>query len=317
MRKTCLNCVYELAKADERVFFIGSDLGYGVLKEFRDSIPERFLMEGISEASVVGMAAGLAMEGKVVYVNTIATFLARRAFEQIIVDACMHDVPVRFIANGGGLVYAPLGSTHLAIEDLSALRCVPNLTILAPADAVEMAKMMPLTLDWPHPIYIRLAKGYDPVVTPADAQRAIGKAVNVAEGGPVLFVTTGITLQRALEARGALRSAGVEAGVVHLPTVKPLDEAGVLKAVGSAQVVITVEENTLHGGLGDAVAALMLESGLHQGRRFRRIGLPDLFPDHYGSQEDLLRRYGISADNLAATALELLSGAPGSALAGK
>ena len=308
MRKTCLNCIYELAKADERVFFIGSDLGYGVLKEFRETIPERFLMEGISEASVVGMASGLAMEGKVVYVNTIATFLARRAFEQIVVDACLHDVPVRFVANGGGLVYAPLGSTHLAIEDLSALRCVPNLTILAPADAVEMAALMPLTLDWPHPIYIRLAKGYDPIVTPPGACRAIGKAVAAASGGDVLFVTTGICLQRALEAREMLRARGVAAGVLHLPTIKPLDEAAIVKAVSAAQAVVTVEENTLHGGLGDAVASLLLESGLHQGRRFRRLGLPDLFPDVYGSQEELLRRYGLSADNLAAVAEGLVVG---------
>lgn len=308
MRKTCLNCIYELAKADERVFFIGSDLGYGVLKEFRQTIPERFFMEGVSEASIVGMAAGLAMEGKIVYVNTIATFLARRAFEQIVVDACLHDVPVRFIANGGGLVYAPLGSTHLAIEDLSALRCVPNLTILAPADAVEMAKLMPLTLDWPHPIYIRLGKGYDPVVTPPEARRAIGKAVSAASGGDVLFITTGISLQRALEAREVLRAKGMAAGVLHLPTVKPLDEAAILDAISSVRAVITVEENTLHGGLGDAVAAILLESGQHEGRRFRRIGLPDVFPDQYGSQEELLCRYGLSADNLAAVAGELLAG---------
>jgi transketolase len=308
MRKTCLNCIYELAKADERVFFIGSDLGYGVLKEFRETIPERFFMEGISEACVVGMASGLAMEGKVVYVNTIATFLARRAFEQIVVDACLHDVPVRFVANGGGLVYAPLGSTHLAIEDLSALRCVPNLTILAPADAMEMAALMPLTLDWPHPIYIRLAKGYDPIVTPADARRAIGQAVVAASGGDVLFITAGVCLQRALEARELLGAKGLTAGVLHLPTIKPLDETAILDAVSAARVVITVEENTLQGGLGDAVAALLLESGLHQGRRFRRLGLPDLFPDAYGSQEELLRRYGLSADNLAAVAKELVVG---------
>lgn len=306
MRKTCLNCVYELAKVDERVFFIGSDLGFGVLKEFRQTIPDRFLMEGVSEASVVGMASGLAMEGKVVYVNTIATFLARRALDQIVVDACLHDVPVRFIANGGGLVYAPLGSTHLALEDISILRAVPNLTILAPADAVEMAKLMPLTLDWPHPIYIRLAKGYDPVVTTAEATRSIGKAVRAATGSDILFIVTGICLQQALAARELLQVKGIRAGVLHLPTVKPLDKKAIFDEVADVQAVITVEENALNGGLGEAVAALLFENGLHEGRRFRRIGLPDLFPDHYGSQSEIMQRYGLSADKLAATAEDLL-----------
>ena len=307
MRKTCLDCVYELAKADERVFFIGSDLGFGVLKEFRQTIPDRFFMEGVSEASVVGMASGLAMEGKVVYVNTIATFLARRALDQIVVDACLHDVPVRFIANGGGLVYAPLGSTHLALEDISILRAVPNLTILAPADAVEMAKFMPLTLDWPHPIYIRLAKGYDPVVTSTEATRAIGKAVRAAAGSDILFIVTGVCLQQALTARELLQAKGIGAGVLHLPTVKPLDKNAIFDEVAGVKAVITVEENTLNGGLGEAVAALLFENGLHEGRKFRRIGLPDLFPDHYGSQRDIMQRYGLSEANLAATAESLLS----------
>ena len=135
MRQTCLNMVYELAKADERVFFIGSDLGVGTLNQFKKEIPDRFFMEGVSEANLIGMATGLALEGKIVYVNTLATFLTRRCFEQIVLDACLHHANVRLIGNGGGMVYAPLGPTHLAIEDMAILRAVPNMTIVAPADA--------------------------------------------------------------------------------------------------------------------------------------------------------------------------------------
>ena len=130
MRKTSLNCLYELAQQDDRVVFVGSDLGAGVLDEMKREFPERFLMEGVSEQHIIGMAAGLAMEGFNPYVNTIATFLTRRCFEQIAMDLCLHDLPVRLIANGGGLVYAPLGPTHLAIEDFAILRALPNMTII-------------------------------------------------------------------------------------------------------------------------------------------------------------------------------------------
>ena len=132
MRKTCLDMVYELAKQDERIIFIGSDLGVGTLQQFRDEMPDRFLMEGISEQNLIGLVTGLALEGRIPYFNTIATFIARRALEQVVDDACLHNANVRMIGNGGGLVYAPLGPTHQAIEDVAVLRSVPGLTIVAP-----------------------------------------------------------------------------------------------------------------------------------------------------------------------------------------
>src|SRR5437870_247971 len=177
MRKTCLDQVYELAKKDERIFFIGSDLGFETLKEFKKEIPGRFFVEGVSEANLVSMSAGLAMEGKIVYANTIATFLSRRCFEQIVLDMAVHHTNVRLIANGGGVVYAPLGPTHLAIDDIAILRAVPNMTIVAPCDAEEMKRLMPLTVDYAGPIYIRLAKGGDPIVSSEKIPFVIGKAM--------------------------------------------------------------------------------------------------------------------------------------------
>ena len=128
MRKTCLDMVYELAQSDERVVFIGSDLGAGTLDSMRDTMPDRFFMEGVTEANIIGMAAGMALEGYIPYVNTIATFLTRRCYEQVALDLCLHNLPVRLIASGGGLVYAPLGPTHLAVEDLAIMRALPNMT---------------------------------------------------------------------------------------------------------------------------------------------------------------------------------------------
>jgi transketolase len=311
MRRACLEEVYELAKTDDRVFYIGSDLGVGTLDEFKNNIPDRFFMEGISEANVIGMAAGLALEGKVPYVNTIATFITRRCFEQIVIDLCLHNVNVRLIGNGGGLVYAPLGPTHEAIEDMAILRAIPNMTIVAPADADEMRRFMPQTLDYPGPIYIRLAKGFDPIVTTDDVPFQIGKALPMREGTDALILTTGITLNNGLQAAAALAEQGISAAVLHCPTVKPLDAEAILDHAQPVPVVVTIEEHTVIGGLGSAVAELIAEAGFDPGKRFRRIGLPDQFADAYGSQDSLMERYSITTENLCAVVKELLEEPPG------
>lgn len=309
MRKTCLDMVFALAEADERIVFVGSDLGAGTLARFRERLPERFFMEGIAEAHVVGMAAGLALEGRIVYVNTIETFLTRRCFEQVVLDVCLHNLPVRFIGNGGGLVYAPLGPTHLATEDLSILRAIPNLGIVAPADAEEMRRLMPLTPDYPGPLFIRLGKGHDPVVSRDDPPFAIGRAVPMVEGGDALILTTGITLKFGLEAARTLRERGLEAAVLHLPTVKPLDAAAILARAERAPVIVSVEENTVIGGFGGAVAELLAETAFRRPKRFKRLGLPDVFPDRYGTQAQLLEHYGISAGRIVETILSLRASA--------
>src|SRR5580692_3092119 len=195
MRQTCLNMVYDLAKRDKRVLFIGSDLSPGLLADMKKEMPERWYMEGITEANVIGMAAGFAMEGYVPFVNTIATFITRRCYEQVAVDLCLHDLPVRLISNGGGLVYAPLGPTHLAIEDLAIMRALPNMTVVAVCDADEMVRFMDVSVDWPGPIYIRLAKGGDAIVSKAENGFKIGKAIAMRKATasqPVVFMTTGV-----------------------------------------------------------------------------------------------------------------------------
>ena len=260
MRATCLNMVHELARRDDRVVFVGSDLAPGVLEDMRREMPERWYMEGVSEANVVGMAAGLAMDGYIPYVNTIATFITRRCFEQVVIDLCLHDLPVRLIGNGGGLVYAPLGPTHLAIEDLAIMRVLPNMTVVAVCDAPEMTRLMQASLDWPHPMYIRLAKGGDPVVSSRDAGFAIGKAVPMRGSGrgPVCLVSTGVMSTRCLVAAESLAGAGIPASVLHFHTVKPLDVETLLDFCSRAGRVVTVEEGVRAGGLGGAVASAVV-----------------------------------------------------------
>ena len=306
MREAVLDEVYQLAKRDERVMFVGSDLGVGTLEKFKTEMPDRFFMEGIAEGYLIGMASGLALEGNIVYVNTISTFLTRRCYEQLVVDACLHNLNVRMIGNGGGMVYAPLGPTHMAIEDLSILRAIPNMTIIAPADADEMRRLVPQTLDHQGPIYIRLGKGYDPVVSRSDIPCHIGRALPMREGRDALLVTTGITLKIALEAAEQLASQGVESAVLHFPTVKPLDVAQFLDVVAPVAAVVTIEENTVVGGLGGAIAEVLAEAGFDRPKKFRRLGIPDVFPDKYGSQADLLKYYKISVPEVTATVTRLL-----------
>jgi transketolase len=306
MRKTSLDCVYELAKTDDRVVFIGSDLGPGVLDSMKQSMPERFFMEGVSEQHIVGMAAGLAMEGFIPYVNTIATFLTRRCYEQVALDLCLQDLPVRLIANGGGGVYAPLGPTHLAVEDLAIMRALPNMTVVAPCDAEEMKRLMAQTLAWPHPIYIRLAKGGDAVVSSPEAGFAIGKSIVMREPGQGLFISTGVMTQIALQAAGRLDAEGLPCGVMHMHTVKPLDDKSLAHYLPRVNGVVTVEEHTRIGGLGSAVLELCSDEMPGQACKISRVGIPDQFATQYGSQNSLLGHWGITVDTLCDTMRETL-----------
>src|SRR5499427_4875738 len=222
MRKRCLDMVYALAQRDERVVFIGSDLSPGLLSEMKKAYPERYYMEGIAEANIIGMAAGMAMEGFVPYVNTIATFITRRCYEQVAVDLCLHDLPVRLIGNGGGLVYAPLGPTHLAIEDIAIMRALPNMAVVAVCDAQEMQAFMNVSLGWPHPIYIRLAKGGDPVVSREENGFAIGEAIPMRRARSkraIVLMATGVMTTNCLAAAELLEREGIDAAVLHIHTV--------------------------------------------------------------------------------------------------
>lgn len=312
MRKTCIKMVHVLAKRDDRVVFIGSDLSPGLLEEMQREYPDRYYMEGVSEANIVGMAAGLAMEGYLPYINTIATFLTRRCYEQVAVDLCLHNLPVRLIANGGGLVYAPLGPTHVAIEDIAIMRALPNMTVVAPADASEMQRFMDVTAAWPGPIYIRLGKGGDPIVTHAEDGFEIGKAYRLrkADNGqlkPVLIVSTGVVTGRALAAAELLAERGIACDVLHMPTIKPLDVDALEEVAARAKLIVTVEEGTVVGGLGSAVLDALVERLDGRLPPIRRLGVPDAFLHDYGDQDWLMEVCGLQPDQIATTITEAVS----------
>ena len=286
--------------------FIGSDLGAGTMDDFRAEFPERFFMEGVNKANIIGMAAGLAMDGMIPYVNSIATFLTRRSYEQVAVDLCLHNLPVRLIANGGGMVYAPLGPTHIAAEDIAIMRALPNMTVVAPTDAPEAARLMEASLEVPGPMYIRLAKGGDPVVSRESDGFEIGRSIVLRDPGEVLFIATGVMVTRCLEAAGLLVRQGLSAGVVNVHTLKPLDEEGIVRAARGARLAVTAEEHTLVGGLGAAVSEVLLRRLGRTAPEVVSAGIPDVFPDRYGSQDDLMELYGLQPPQLAEAASKAL-----------
>ena len=303
MRETSLQCIYELAKNDERILFIGSDLGAGTLESFRKEMPKRFFMEGISEQHIIGMAAGLAMEGYIPFVNTISTFLTRRCLEQIIVDLCFHKLRVRLLGFGGGVVYAPLGPTHWATEDFAILRSLPNMSIVAPCDAEEMKRFIPQTASWDGPMFIRLGRGEDPVVSNSSLGFEIGKAILMKNPKDVLIISTGTMTQRALEASEILKSNGIITGVLHLHTIKPLDIKAIKEFSFKISLIVTVEEHYKAGGLGSAVLEALSENG-ELPCPIIRLGLPDEVIEGYGYQEDLIAKYNLHSEGICNSILQ-------------
>lgn len=304
MRKTCLNMVHELAVRDPRVVFIGSDLSPGLLAEMKAEMPDRHFMEGVTEANVIGMAAGMAMDGFMPFVNTIATFITRRCYEQVALDLCLHDLPVRMIGNGGGVVYAPLGPTHLAVEDIAIMQALPNMTVTAVADADEMTRLMEATLEWPHPVYIRLGKGGDPIVSSQENGFEIGKAIVMrhAKGRDhALLISCGVMTNRALEAANLLAEKGIDTEVIHIHTIKPLDDELIMERAREARSAFTLEEHTVVGGLGSAVADVLAEKLGPAMPAFKKLGLKDQFAKNYGGQDDLLELNGLQPHQIAAT----------------
>ncbi|OUU12696.1 MAG: transketolase [Gammaproteobacteria bacterium TMED34] len=302
MRRTSLHMVHELAHQDARIIFIGSDLGPGTMEDFKAEHPDRYFMEGVAEMNLIGMAAGMALEGFVPYVNTIATFLTRRCYEQVAIDICLHNLPVRMLGNGGGLVYAPLGPTHLATDDIAIMRVLPNMCVVAPSDAEEMRAFMLQTPDYPGPIYIRLGKGNDPVIHEPGNEFVIGKGIIKAETSSAvsdaLLVSTGVMTRRCLEAAIILEERGVTATVLHLPTIKPLDEELLLILAQKAKLVVTVEEHTVIGGLGSAVLDCLAFELRREMPQVLRLGLPDKFAEVYGSQDQQLSQFGLDSNGI-------------------
>lgn len=295
----------ELARADRHVVAVTSDSrGSGKLGPFGQALPAQLVEVGIAEQNLVGIAAGLASAGKTVFAVSPACFLTARSLEQIKNDVCYSDMPVKLVGISAGVSYGALGSTHHSLHDLAALRAVNNIDVVVPADNFEARAAVLTAARQARPIYLRFGKAplYD--LPPGDGEFAVGRARLLRPGTDVAFLATGETVIHALLAAEHLqRSRGLSCRVLSVHTVKPLDSAAVLAAARECRAVVTVEEHMVHGGLGEAVAALLLQAGVRPAA-FRIAGIPDEYTVT-GSQADIFRHYGISMEGLAAAALEL------------
>lgn len=305
MRDAFFAALTDAARSADRIWALTGDLGIGLFDEFERVAPGRFLNVGIAEQALVGVAAGLAYAGQKPVAYSIAPFLTARAHEQVRVDVAMARANVTLVGVGGGVAYGYLGPTHHGTEDLALMRALPGMTVLAPADPGEARRATQAALDFDGPVYLRLGKNGEPDLLP-DAPFAIGRCVKARDGGDLTIASTGTLLVQALGAAELLARDRIQASVIHFPTVKPFDAHAICEAAERTDCVISVEEHSVVGGLGSAVAEALAEHGV--GARLARLGLPDTFAHAVGSQPFLLDHYGLSAARIAERARWLTGG---------
>ena len=303
MRTAYLDTLYELAQKDKRVYALISDNGAIVYDRYRRDLPDQYLNLGISEANMIGMAAGMASCGKIPFAYTIGAFLAYRAFEFIRNDVCLQNQNVKIVGTGAGQVYSALGPTHHSTEDLGGLRALPNLTIICPASPLEVRKATVAAYEHEGPVYLRLGTNREPEIYDKNYEFQIGKAVTLREGKDVTLIGTGSILKDVLDAADQLESEGISVRVIDMHTIKPIDKEVIIRAVDETGRIVTVEDHNVIGGLGSAVAEVVAEYG--KGTVFKRIGLHN-FSNGYGTHVQIKEINEIGAEHICAETKLLL-----------
>ena len=304
MRQAFVERLTEVAARDPRVMLLTGDLGFGVLDKFAQRFPRQFLNVGVAEQNMAGVTTGLALEGRIVFTYSIANFTFMRCLEQIRNDASYHDANVKVVSVGGGFSYGALGISHHATEDLAIMRSLPGLTVVAPGDDWEAAEATEALVRTPGTTYLRLDRAGATAKPRSGEMFVLGEARTIRNGRDVTLVATGGVLAEAVKASEELAASGVQCRVLSVHTVKPLDHQALIRAALETSGIVTVEEHTVLGGLGAAVAEVLLESGTPPGF-FHRIGLRDRFSSVVGSQDYLRAHFGINAAAISAKVHEL------------
>ena len=295
MRTAYLDTLYDLAGRDKRVYALISDNGAIVYDRYRKDLASQYLNLGISEANMLGMAAGMASCGKIPFAYTIGAFLAYRAFEFIRNDICLQKQNVKIVGTGAGEVYSELGPTHHSTEDMGGLRSMPGLTILCPASPLEVKKATVAAYECEGPVYLRLGTNKEPEIYEEDYQFEIGKGVTIKDGDDITLIGTGSILKDILDVAEALQKEGIRARVINIHTIKPVDREIILRAIEETGRIVAIEDHNVIGGLGSAVAEVIAESG--QGVRFKRLGLRG-FSRGYGSYAQVKEMNGIGTEKI-------------------
>lgn len=302
-RKGFADALIRLGEKHDNLVVLDADCAKSNMTNlYKNRFPERFFNIGISECDLVGTAAGMAVAGKVPFANAYANFLTGRAFDQMRISVCYSNNNVKIVGHNAGTSAAQEGATHLPLEDISLMRSLPRMTVIVPADAVEMEKAVEAAYYHEGPIYLRVGKLPVPIVTKKEEPFKIGKAIKYREGSDITIISTGIMLDESLKAVDELEKQGVSAELLHIHTIKPIDKEAIIASAAKTKHVITVEEHSIIGGLGSAVAEVLSEN---QPAKLRRIGTNDRFGVS-GKMDELLDLFELRAHRIISTANELL-----------
>jgi transketolase len=292
MRKAFYEKMSAIAATDRNVYFLTGNLGYKFFDEIRSTCPEQFLDVGVAEQNMIGLASGMALCGKSVYCYSIIPFLTLRACEQVRVDVCYHKLPVKLVGMGAGFTYGQEGFTHFGIEDMAVMRSMPGMTVVVPDTIENAVRVAELSVDFKGPLYIRLGRAGIHGAGNKATLKDIGKAAVLRQGKDCAVIAIGNMVAVAEQAAENLAARKISASVINMHTLKPLDESAVLACAKKYRYIFTLEEHSLQGGLGSAVAEVLAESGF--GGKFERIAIPEKLDPVIGDADYLWDHYGLS-----------------------
>jgi transketolase len=297
MRNTFAAEITEMARSDERVVLLSGDIGNRLFDAYKEDSGDRFFNCGVAEQNMMTMAAGLALRGMRPFVYTITPFVTTRCLEQIRVDVCYHEAPVTIVGTGSGFSYGALGPTHHSLEDVGILRLLPGMTVICPGDPTEVRLAARAALAHDGPVYLRIGKKGEPVVHRDIPEFRIGKGIEMRSGDDLYLVSTGTMLPVVVDASEQLGARGLSVGVISMHTVKPLDTDLLGTVFEKVRLVATIEEHSMIGGLGGAVAEWYVDEGISD-RRLLRFGTRDEFLREPGEQGYARAQMGLAADEL-------------------
>jgi len=297
MRQAFIQSLQALAQKDPRVLLLTGDLGFKVFDDFRKSFAPRFLNVGVAESNMIGLAAGLALEGKIPFAYSIVSFLTMRPFEHIRNDICFNNANVKLVGVGGGLSYGPNGPTHHALNDVALMRVLPEMSVICPGDPHEARWAIEAAYRHQGPVYIRLGRAGEPCVHQQALQTAWGQAIQLQDGHDIALLVNGLLLPQANAVASLLSKEGLTVRLLSFPSVKPLDHAQIMDSFNQCEFVFTIEEHNLAGGFGSAVMELANQRGLKL-EKLRVIACPDLTIHKTGSHEYLRREAGLTTPQI-------------------
>ena len=283
LRTAFIDTLRELARIDDRIFLLTADMGYSVFETFRDEFPDRFLNTGIAEQNTIGIAAGLASRGKIVFVYSIIPFVTMRCFEQVRLDLAYNFMNVKLVGVGAGLTYGPLGSSHHALEDIAIMQSLPDMTVLCPGDPIETRELIKRSFEYEGPVYIRLGKNGEPKIHPDETRIDIGKSITVLEGNDLALITTSNMLETGKKWVEEWKQDGVNVSLISMPSLKPFDSSTVKNLIDKEIPIITLEEHSVIGGLGSIISQVIATTG--KPVKFQQIGINDKFSHVIGGHE--------------------------------